>query len=480
MVRIFARPLLILGIFILSLTALLSYARCDEPTLEWILYTTARQNSPIGSELYAVLSDGTHSRSLTTLRTNYEFYYRWSKAGWVTVQISARGQDSIWLVHLNGRTQHLLTYTGTAAWVTAESANGQTLYLNVINRPSPPYQIGEIWQVNRRTGKSQKVDLPSLQTDNRYRLDEATFIIWSNHESGGDLYQLNIENPTQLKRLTTRGDVSRTIPFAQQSDWVYFYTNGETTSLYRIQPDGSQEQFVKEVIVYNEAYRGFWSSNVAKIYFWTGGPDGPTFIEANPDGSDPRLIEGIPENITVHSWSPDHAWVYFTYGLLPEAAIAPFVPILTRFNLHTGEQQEVTDNFTRRSLAWTADGEWIFWVGGEGRYGTLYRARPDGSQREAILERLLHDFYPLEQTDSVAFTTYHNQRGYEIYTLDLRTEEIADVPTPQPAYRSRQIIGSIPSPAYEWENGRQLVLVGVISVGIGLIALVRRQKGIKI
>lgn len=475
------RPLaygfILLGVTLIGLSGLLSFARRDDPTLEWILYTSPRQTTA-GRDLYAVLPDGRHQRQLMSVRSDSSMYTAWSQPGWFSVTNNRSSDPTFSLVHLNGQRQSLFDFQGSASvQLFYEEPQAYYFYVNEdLNGDGPR----NIWRMDRQTGTLKKLDLPLPQLNLFYwREGGRDLICWSNHESEGDLYRLRMGDPLTVTRLTTRGDISPGRPSMWHDGSVYFYLNTDGTTdtleVYRLSLDDLAEYHVADVLQPTDVPY-FWAPNPQKIYFWTGTPSDPILTEANFDGNGARPVPKLPPDMQIRTWSPDFQWAYFTEA---RGDGIPTGNQLKRFNVVTGAVELVSDKIVMAwVMRWAPDGEWIYGLApmeDNSAYYNLYRVRPTGTAETLVRANVRANIWVLEKANLLTFDTYDSQNGYGMYVLNLDTFALHRVLENQPVYRSREIVGSVPSPAYDWNHGEWLVIGGIVGVGIGSIGLIRRR-----
>ncbi|NDJ75341.1 MAG: hypothetical protein GYB65_03700 [Chloroflexi bacterium] len=162
--------------------------------------------------------------------------------------------------------------------------------------------------------------------------------------------------------------------------------------------------------------------------------DGDIYI-LNPDSGALRRITTGDRIDTQPNWSPDGEWIVF-------AAVAYDGKQIFRVRTDGSLVQPLTGTEFRQvwDPVYSPDGEWITFTGVDlGRNPSLghtsmdiYRMRPDGTDREAIVTTIGHDQYPVWWSpDSAQIAFFSDQGGqwalYRSWADGSRRERITDL-----------------------------------------------------
>jgi Tol biopolymer transport system component len=171
-----------------------------------------------------------------------------------------------------------------------------------------------------------------------------------------------------------------------------------------------------------------WSPDGERIAFGHFPPGGRIVTMNQRGGSRERVTSGKRFDgkrfaDSDPSWSPDGTEIAFFRqqgsGLVVGKGFDLFVVDVDGSNL----RPIVTTDLDEVEPAWSPDGEWIAFVaqgvGAPGLPGGIYRMRPDGSDRQLVLElrdlRSGLDWSP--DGESLAFSTRAEGKGPEIFTV---------------------------------------------------------------
>lgn len=160
--------------------------------------------------------------------------------------------------------------------------------------------------------------------------------------------------------------------------WILYQGNG---GLRRMRPDGSAPQRITSE---HTIYQVYWSANGAWIAYTTPNSNATHLFQLRPDGSRHRRLTDDPAvNLYNVLWSPDGVWL--VYIACPDV----YMTACRLYSARSGalEQHEFAASPGQdQDPAWSPDGAWLVFDAWDGANRHIYRARPDGSQMQQLVE----------------------------------------------------------------------------------------------
>lgn len=468
--RVISRVALLSGSLLLLIVGMLAYARRDDPA-DWIIFSV-NQRYKNDFDIYRVLSDGTHTQRFAFTSYEYPSMSRLSNdsRGWLMIYDRDGGQDRLRILHILGYQDLVIGYESPSPSLHHYDHDHQIAYLTITD---DWFNNRTLWLWDLKTGQRTSYELPFTLNELRAWLDGGGFILWSDHASAGDLYNVSFTNPPKVKRLTTHGKVLIDQISTSSEGWFYYLVDDGDPDpynhLYRIRTDGSQEEMVAESALNPPNAIQFWDGDPNIIYYWAGANENPHLVQARPDGTEAvdlpiPVIYGF-----VRGWSSDYQWMYYS-GSSPDIVGPQFEGgNLRRINMATGEGQMVWEPSNLQQMVWSADNTWLILLTTDQQsgYSSLYKTRPDGSDATRLADNLRGMYLEIMvEADAVAYTTW-GEIGKELHILDLQTLEIHPLHDDAPPRRMRQLLATLPMPEFDWQAG-WLVSMGLILVGVGV------------
>ncbi len=399
--------LLILGIYLLFLTATMTDARRQEPT-QWLYYSAE-------GYLYRTDTNGKTIEQIGDAPLTL-FYHEaeLSEDGRYLFYATEDGRFDSYAIRLDLTTgiPEQLTEHADMAYYVKTSLHDEWLYYE---RRTNQSTIG-LYRLNLTTHQSEEI-APNIGLHSIYAWSQdRDWFIYQQYINGErELFRFDIQSRTSYN-FTNNAVLDYFVTFSPDEAWVYYVSEpGVTWEFSRY----NFEQGITEKVLGEENYFlqfNGWSADGEWMLF------GSNIIFAlNPDdGSIVDLTNPRTYYEQIQRWSPDREWLYFLSDRDPEFHYSQ----LYRMRIDGSNQQRLTDiDQEIRIVGYSPDHEWVFLnTYTSQQTHTLWTMRPDGSERSLITQAddfiLLDAWSPDMQWIIVHFETESDGEAYYRISLE--------------------------------------------------------------
>ena len=201
----------------------------------------------------------------------------------------------------------------------------------------------------------------------------------SSRDGGPDLYRMNSDG-SDVRKLTQTRAYYYDPSWSPDGQWIVFTADtAHSADIYVMRANGSMSKPIANGP--NDDTNPRWSPDGQWIAFNSG----YDIYMVRRDGSDLQQLTASPGQFDFEPmWSPDGKWLYFFSG-----SGLRVVNNLYRIEIKTRQTEEVASGVNRLiPVLWARDGSYMLIVKGD-IDSTLHRTRPDGSEDQMLIQRLV-------------------------------------------------------------------------------------------